>query len=266
MTQTDGTIKKKERRWQDLRGGTLQHTSYGRPGTRVVLDWQFSRIAEALRLESNMRVLDLGCGVGHLLSWFTMPGRYHGLDLSLVSLRSARAAKPSLRLALGDAEQLPYRDDCFHRIVCNGSAHHFVDKHSAFREMYRVLAPGGRLVLFEPTATLVTSALRRLLPNADQYESPVDLAHKDDFTAGRARALLREAGFTDVTASLHDFLAYPLSGNYVGSPLGKSRAVMGLLCRLERSLTRVTPLKPLLNLFAWRLLVVSGKPNPRATA
>ena len=263
--QAHVSLKQAERRWQDAQGGALQQHAYGRPGTRVVLDGQFRRIAAALKLTPGMRLLDLGCGVGHLLRWLAAKadGMYHGLDLSLTSLASAKEAEPTLRLAAGDAEMLPYKDGSFDRISCNGSAHHLLDECAAFREMYRVLAPGGILVLHEPTSTPLTSALRRLLLRTNRYESPADLAHKEEFTPARVRVFLAEAGFTDISPSFHDFLAYPLSGNYLASPFARSQSFMRLAWRVETALAQCSFLKPLLDLFAWRLLVVSVKPKGR---
>ncbi len=209
-----------------------------------------------------MRLLDLGCGVGYFLRWLSRNTRAqcYGADLSVNSLRTPQREDATLRLAAGDAESLPYRDGSFDRIVCNGTAHHFLAEGAAFAEMYRVLAPGGSLVLYEPTATPLTSALRSLLLRNSKAESPADLAHKEEFTPARAKALLIEAGFTDISTSLHDFLAYPLSGNYLGSPLSQARWIMERLWRLEGRLARLSPVRPLLDLFAWRLLVVSTKP------
>jgi SAM-dependent methyltransferase len=166
---------------------------------------------------------------------------------------------PTLALTAGDAEHLPYKDRSFDRVICNGTAHHFLDQDSAFRELYRVLVPGGTLVLYEPIATPVTSFLRRVFLRDDRYESPADLARKEAFTPSYLMDLLVEAGFTGISTSRHDFLAYPLSGNYLASPLCRSRSLMRALCRLEGALTTRASLGPLLEAVAWRVLVVAAK-------
>ena len=66
------------------------------------------------------------------------------------------------------------------------------------------------------TATIVTAALRKLVIVYDKYESPADIAHKEEFTLAHAVALLSEVGFAAISTSLHDCLAYPLSGATCG--------------------------------------------------
>jgi ubiquinone/menaquinone biosynthesis C-methylase UbiE len=260
-------IRRDERAWQDVRGGSLQERTYERPGTRVVLDRQFARIGEALALEPASRVLDLGCGVGLLLAWLQrgLPGTYVGLDLSLASLFTAKKTNPHVPFAVGDAESLPFANGSFDRVVCSGSAHHFLDEQTAFREMFRVLAPGGRAVLYEPTASLLTNVVRWLFLRGPTYESPADLAHKTHFSADRVRDALASAGFSSISWSSHDFLAYPLSGNYMRSPLGRSKSIMSWLGRVEDRLSRIEIVRRMAAHLSWRLLVVARK-DPAAEA
>jgi ubiquinone/menaquinone biosynthesis C-methylase UbiE len=262
MGEAEPGITAGERRWQNEVGGPLQQKAYARAGTREVLDRQHRRIVALIAPTPGMRVLDLGCGVGHLLTWLTAhaPARYHGLDLSLNSLRAARSA--GLRdLSVGDAEHLPFRDASYDRVVCNGAAHHLPDLRAALCEVRRVLRPGGRLVLHEPVDSAVTGAIRQTLLRRSPYESPADLAHKHAFTKAVVEQTLRETGFTEITATSHDFLAYPLSGMYMALPWSRSRRTMRALIGLERCLDRVAFLKPVWNALAWRVLFTARRPS-----
>lgn len=256
------SIDRDERAWQNERGGVLQEDAYARPGTRAIHEAQFARIAEAAALAAPMRLLDIGCGAGHLLRWLARQSaaQFHGLDISIGSLRRAHEFMPTMGWTAGSAESLPYRSNTFHRIVCNGSAHHIVNKRAAFLEMHRVMKPGGRLILHEPAATPFTTAIRKAFARSDKYESPVDLAHKEDFTARSAEVLLRESGFTGFAHSRHDFLAYPLSGNYFHTPLSGAQSLMRSLLRVERGLAKAPVLRELFGFFSWRTLLVCTKP------
>ena len=261
-------VKSEELAWQNKWGGAFQSDAYDRPGTRVVLERQFARIGEALQLTPAVCVLDLGCGIGKLLAWLNahLPSRCHGLDLSFQSTLSARREDPTLRLVVGDSEFLPYKDATFGRVVCNGAAHHFIELRPVLAEIYRVLAPGGRLVLYEPASTGFTNAVRTLVFWSKKFESPADLAHKEEFRGDLVRSALVEAGFTHCSLTWHDFLAYPLSGNYLRSPLSRSRAVMSYLSQLEDKLEHCSPFSHLREWFSWRVLVVATKPVDRPAA
>jgi ubiquinone/menaquinone biosynthesis C-methylase UbiE len=255
-------VKSEELRWQNQRCGAYQTQAYDRAGTRVVLERQFARIRDALRLRPGIRLLDLGCGVGKLLAWLNAhePGRYHGLDLALNSTLSARREHRSLQLVVGDSQFLPYKTAAFDRVVCNGAAHHFFTLRPVLAEIHRVLVPGGLLVLYEPTSTGFTNFVRKVVFWSQKFESPADLAHKEEFTAAQVRRALVESGFADCGVSRHDFLAYPLSGNYLQSPLAGSRLMMSWLSRLEDSVERWPRIEPVRDWLSWRLLVVAVRP------
>lgn len=250
-----------ERAWQDDLGGRLQEAAYARAGTREVLDHQHARIAAALEATPGMCVLDLGCGVGHLLAWLTRhaPATYHGFDLSLNSVRAARATA-AVAVSVGDAGRLPFRDASYDRVICNGSAHHLPDVPAALRDIRRVLRPGGRVVLHEPVDSAVTGAIRHTLFRQSPYESPADLSHKDAFTRDAVERALRDSGFVEVHAVASDFLAYPLSGMYMQLPWSRSRRTMRALIGLESRLDRLTFLRPVWNALSWRVLFTARRP------
>src|SRR4030095_9146588 len=100
--------------------------------------------------------------------------------------------------------------------------------------------------------TVVTTALRKLVIGYDKYESPADIAHKEEFTPSYAVALLSEVGLAAISTSLHDCLAYPLSGSYMRSPLSGSASIMRTLWRLEQAVTALPLMTPVRDLFAWR--------------
>ena len=97
------------------------------------------------------RLLDLGCGTGALAE--LVLGEIPRARLSCVDLspRMAEAARERLggraEVLLCDAERLPFRDGSFDAAWCNDSFHHYPDPERAAFQAWRVLAPGGALVL-----------------------------------------------------------------------------------------------------------------------
>jgi ubiquinone/menaquinone biosynthesis C-methylase UbiE len=91
------------------------------------------------------RVLDVGCGTGALASALAERGaRVWGVDASEEMLAVARAAVGTrVGLKLGRAEELPFKDAWFERVVLRLVVH-LVERPRALSELARILVPGGR--------------------------------------------------------------------------------------------------------------------------
>ena len=102
----------------------------------------------------GLRVLDIGCGAG--LDTFLAAeqvgasGKAIGVDLTPEMIAIGRAANEQANLTqlsfeVGTAEQLPFEDASFDLVISNGALNLVVDKDACFRELLRVLEPGGTL-------------------------------------------------------------------------------------------------------------------------
>ena len=96
-------------------------------------------------------ILDIGCGTGSLLSklLYQKPQvRAFGLDLSEKMLEVAKERLPkNVELVYGEAEALPYDNKKFEVVTMIDSLGFFVNPEQAAIEAYRVLKPGGQLVI-----------------------------------------------------------------------------------------------------------------------
>lgn len=105
------------------------------------------------------RVLELGCGTGFFLLNLKLAGVVdagHVTDLSpgmvQVAQRNAADLGFDVEGRVADAERIPYDDGTFDLVVGHAVLHHIPDVEQAFREVLRVLKPGGRFVFAgEPT-------------------------------------------------------------------------------------------------------------------
>jgi ubiquinone/menaquinone biosynthesis C-methylase UbiE len=97
----------------------------------------------------NMRILDLGCGIGFWVAEFAMRGlnHLHAADLTqqALTLTAKRLEVYGLRAELSqqNAESLLFDDCSFDHVNCQGVIHHTPDTQAAISEIARVLIPGG---------------------------------------------------------------------------------------------------------------------------
>jgi len=116
-------------------------------------------IIDAARPSPGDTILDVACGGGIVVCAFAPYVRLAtGVDLTPAMLdQAARLAKqkntPNVTFQLGDATALPFDDGSFDIVVTRFSMHHFPDPLAALREMRRVCAPGGRIVVVDMYAS-----------------------------------------------------------------------------------------------------------------
>ncbi len=96
------------------------------------------------------RVLDVACGTGKQAMRIADRGCYAvGAEASLEMIGVGRWVQPEsqARIVRSIAETLPFRDESFDRVMCQGSLDHFADPAAFMREAARVTRPDGRVVI-----------------------------------------------------------------------------------------------------------------------
>jgi ubiquinone/menaquinone biosynthesis C-methylase UbiE len=97
------------------------------------------------------RVLEIGCGLGHLLGWLTDRYQVVGTDINHWALVQARQNVPSGQFLEMSAEDLrPFSPGTFQIVIAKHVVEHLPNPEQAIAEMSRVLAPGGLLLLATP--------------------------------------------------------------------------------------------------------------------
>lgn len=111
------------------------------------------RLRKALTQMKGPRVLEVSFGTGFLMSQYADRFETTGLDYNprMIEATRKRLADRGLRAHLlrGDAHAMPFPDDSFDCLVNTDAFTLYVDPVKAMGEFYRVLKPGGRLVLLE---------------------------------------------------------------------------------------------------------------------
>lgn len=128
--------------------------------------WRYKAV-RLLRDCQHDDILDIATGTGDLaikLARELDPIAVTGVDLSegMIEIGRAKVAKEGLQevvtLGIGDCLLLPFTDASFDAVTCAYGVRNFADLLAGYREMHRVLRPGGRAVILElstPTSPMV---------------------------------------------------------------------------------------------------------------
>lgn len=116
-------------------------------------------LAEVLAEPQARCLLDVGCGGGQAA--IMLQSRYPHLQLSGIDVsdfmidrarRNAANQRYSIQFKVADAQELPYPDASFDVVYSFGSAKHWPDPPQGFAECWRVLKPGGHLLVSDATS------------------------------------------------------------------------------------------------------------------
>ena len=180
------------------------------------------------------RVLDYGCGEGRYLEVVRerFPNaRLVGCDVSSVALDHARRRRPWADYTKMDDERAPLEDGSFDLILSVEVLEHVADVELATRELARLLAPGGRLVLTTPcanpgslewTINRLRGGLQRTSDGYGRFATD-EPGHLRRLTSRDLRVLLQRAG---LVVDRMDFRAQLFAALMIRVP-GRAARVLG---------------------------------------
>lgn len=187
------------------------------------------------------RVLDLGCGAGHV-SFHVSPRAREVVAYDLSSEMLAVVARTAAERGLGNivtrqgvAEKLPFEDDTFDYVISRFSAHHWRDLDAGLREAARVLKPGGLAVFADSISPGV--------PLLDTYVQAAELLRDTSHVRSYSRAewdaaLLRaglKPGAVTTRRSRLDFASWTAR---MGTPKVQADAIRALQAAMAAPVAR----------------------------
>ena len=163
-------------------------------------------IIDAAQPGPDDTVLDIACGGGIVVCAFAPHVRHAtGIDVTPAMLERARTLAAEKRLANvtwqeGEVERLPYPDGAFTIVVTRFAMHHFLDPRAVFREMVRVCAPGGRVVVVD-TYTSEDPAKAAAFNRLEILRDP---SHARSLYLAELKGLFQTAGLGEPRATFYE--------------------------------------------------------------
>ncbi len=154
-------------------------------------------IADKVKNTSGAKLLDLGCGAGHVsfaIAPYVESAIAYDLSLEMIDIVDKEVKRRDLGNIFtrqGRVEELPFEDASFDWVCTRYSAHHWTEVRSALREARRVLKRGGTLVVVDicaPANSLLDTHLQAI-------ELLRDESHVRDYSLAEWNTFLEEAGF-----------------------------------------------------------------------
>jgi len=127
--------------------------NYDRSPTQLWFRKNYRLMVEKLSPQQNMHILDVGCGTGiaaQRLSAMIPDGKVLGVDPAEEMVRVAnQKATDNLTYKLGTGHEIPASDGEFDVALSTISFHHWTKPSESFNELFRVLKPGGKLLILD---------------------------------------------------------------------------------------------------------------------
>ncbi len=213
------------------------------------------RQIEALHLGPGTRLLEVGVGRGEFLRRCAELGaNVAGIDYSPDAVEISRETLsmfPDSDLRVADCRDLPFGDDSFERVASGDVIEHLdaEDGISMLKEMYRVLAPGGKMLVHTAPNTMFTRGVYPLVKpvlrmiDADavtvlEEHMQVNLGvHVHEYSQVSLRRAAREAGLPHARVWIHaDLLrsgAHRHTRSLESHPLGRLAATLGRIAAVR---------------------------------
>ena len=118
------------------------------------------KLAQASRED---RIIDIGCGEGYLLSLLPQTKQIVGLDISKIALVKAKKrleGKTYIELIYATAQNTPFADNSFDKIVCSELLEHVPDPKAVIKEINRILNKKGKAVISVPDEQRIQNIVR----------------------------------------------------------------------------------------------------------
>src|SRR3989344_5138588 len=151
----------------------------------------------------NSKVLDVGCCLGQYTTLFT--GRKNRVyALEILDVRDKRFST-GYKFIMYDGKIFPFKDNSFDVVMNFDVIEHVKNDKKFFKEMYRVLKPGGKTIVATPNINRIASLLLQLIGKKDVFPKVMQeegiggkSIHEREYTYSELKHLFQKAGFRNI--------------------------------------------------------------------
>lgn len=193
------------RKWNDKMAMKYNPELYHKKSLFLVRFIERLRVRSVLKLlavKDGEKVLDVGCGAGNLIEYFTK-GRLFGIDLckQLLIIASCKKYGVPVHFLQSFGEKLPFKHHIFDKIFCSEVIEHIKEPYLIIKEAERVLSRDGYFVVSIPNDKFIKFIkillhwlyLDRIINSISTYKFAVDVTiewHLHNFSLKYIKKLL----------------------------------------------------------------------------
>jgi ubiquinone/menaquinone biosynthesis C-methylase UbiE len=212
--QTDGYLSDESANLYDVQVDLLFHGTTDAMRRRILSPLK-QGIAPFDLPQKQLRLLDVACGTGRMLKLLQgvwPQAQLFGVDLSPAYLRKAQASLGPNPLTVGsslqvqltsaNAEELPYRDRCFHGLTCVFLFHELPGpvRQRVIQECFRVLQPGGTFVICDSIQAIDSPEFAPMMEN---FQTNLHEPFYQDYIQDDLVQRLEQVGFEQIQTAIH---------------------------------------------------------------
>jgi ubiquinone/menaquinone biosynthesis C-methylase UbiE len=182
---------------------------------------RFYAILARRYVKKGGKLLEEGCGLGHLVGQLEPDYETFGMDINHWAIKQAAGVATKTNLICSSAGELPYPNMEFHAIISKHVVEHLPDPEKAINEIGRILSPGGTLILATPNLSSLLKPLK-----GKSWIGYQDPTHISLHTSEEWKGMIRSAGMRIVRVFADGFWDVP----YVrGIPSSVQKLIFGSL-------------------------------------
>jgi tocopherol O-methyltransferase len=232
--------------WEQIWGEHMHHGYYGKGGNYKLERRQAQiELIEELLLWSGcdqnqkpQNIIDVGCGIGGSTLYLAKKFGSQATGITLSPVQAARATERAsqanlnahVRFEVANALDMPFEDETFDLVWSLESGEHMPDKTKFLKECYRVLKPGGKIILATWCHRETNSLAGDLTPDEIAHLKEIYRVYCLPYVISLSeyRAIALDCGFKDLIADDWSMAVAPFWDVVIDSAIAP-QAILGLL-------------------------------------